>query len=122
MKRNRPSDKTVLIAIGVVIVFAFKLCRREHTEPADRWEDGSRISLPVFSGSSVSGPSSDTLQNVSGGTEHSRQRPSNRQERDLWNRRNMTMDGDGDINPADADPTEYDLMQEDPDLYDFNAD
>lgn len=122
MKRNRPSDKTVPIAIGVVIVFAFKLCRREHTEPADRWEDGSRISLPVFSGSSVSGPSSDTLQNVSGGTEYSRQRPSNRQERDLWNRRNMTMDGDGDINPADADPTEYDLMQEDPDLYDFNAD
>ena len=122
MKRNRPSDKTVLIVIAVVIVFAFKLCRREHTEPADRWEDGSRISLPVFSGSSVSGPSSDTPQHVSGGTEYSRQRPSNRQERDLWNRRNMTMDGDGDINPADADPTEYDLMQEDPDLYDFNAD
>lgn len=112
----------MFIVIAVVIVFAFKLCRREHTEPADRWEDGSRISLPVFSGSSVSGPSSDTLQNVSGGTEHSRQRPSNRQERDLWNRRNMTMDGDGDINPADAAPTEYDLMQEDPDLYDFNAD
>lgn len=112
----------MFIVIAVVIVFAFKLCRREHTEPADRWEDGFRISLPVFSGSSVSGPSSDTLQNVSGGTEYSRQRPSNRQERDLWNRRNMTMDGDGDINPADADPTEYDLMQEDPDLYDFNAD
>lgn len=112
----------MFIVIAVVIVFAFKLCRREHTEPADRWEDGSRISLPVFSGSHVSAPSSDTLQNVSGGTEHSRQRSSNRQERDLWNRRNMTMDGDGDINPADADPTEYDLMQEDPDLYDFNAD
>lgn len=122
MKRNRPSDKTVLIVIAVVIVFAFKLCRREHTEPADRWEDGSRISLPVFSDRPSAGPDSDTLRGTSGGTEHSRQRPSNRQERDLWNRRNMTMDGDGDINPADADPTEYDLMQEDPDLYDFNAD
>lgn len=43
-------------------------------------------------------------------------------ESDLWNRPNMTMDGDGDINPADAEPTEYDLMQEDPDLYDFIAD
>lgn len=62
MKRNRPSDKTVLIVIAVVIVFAFKLCRREHTEPADRWEDGSRISLPVFSGSHVSAPSSDTCR------------------------------------------------------------
>ena len=43
-------------------------------------------------------------------------------ESDLWNRPNMTMDGDEGINPADAEPTEYDLMQEDPDLYDFNAD
>ena len=34
----------------------------------------------------------------------------------------MTMDGDEGINPADAEPTEYDLMQEDPDLYDFIAD
>ena len=122
MKRNRPSDKTVLIVIAVVIVFAFKLCRREHTEPADRWEDGSRISLPVFSGSPVSGPSSDTLRGASGGTEHSRQRPSNRQERDLWNRRNMTMDGDGDIKPDYEAPPEYELKQEAPDLYDFNAD
>lgn len=43
-------------------------------------------------------------------------------ESDLWNRPNMTMDGDEGINPADAEPTEYDLMQEDPDLHDFIAD
>ena len=49
-------------------------------------------------------------------------RRSHKVEEDLTTRKNMTMDGDGDINPADADPTEYDLMQEDPDLYDFNAD
>ena len=43
-------------------------------------------------------------------------------ESDIWNRPNMTMDGDEGINPADAEPTEYDLMYEDPDLYDFIAD
>lgn len=54
----------------------------------------------------------------------SRQSParSSYTESDLWNRPNMTMDGDEGINPADAEPTEYDLMQEDPDLYDFIAD
>lgn len=51
----------MFIVIAVVIVFAFKLCRREHTEPADRWEDGSRISLPVFSDRPGTGPDSDTL-------------------------------------------------------------
>lgn len=43
-------------------------------------------------------------------------------EMDLWSRPNMTMDGDGDINPWDIDPTEYDLKYEDPDLYEFIAD
>ena len=41
---------------------------------------------------------------------------------DLWNRKNMTMDGEEGINPWDAEQTEYDLMYEDPDLYDFIAD
>ena len=40
----------------------------------------------------------------------------------LLHRRNMTMDGEEGINPWDVDPTEYDLMYEDPDLYDFIAD
>ena len=43
-------------------------------------------------------------------------------EYDLWNRPNMTMDGEEGINPWDAEQTEYDLMYEDPDLYDFIAD
>ena len=43
-------------------------------------------------------------------------------EYDLLHRRNMTMDGEEGINPWDVDPTEYDLMYEDPDLYDFIAD
>lgn len=43
-------------------------------------------------------------------------------EYDLWNRKNMTMDGPEGINPWDAEQTEYDLMYEDPDLYDFIAD
>lgn len=43
-------------------------------------------------------------------------------EYDLWNRRNMTMNGEEGINPWDIDQTEYDLMYEDPDLYDFIAD
>ena len=34
----------------------------------------------------------------------------------------MTMDGEEGINPWDAEQTEYDLMYEDPDLYDFIAD
>ena len=38
------------------------------------------------------------------------------------NRPNMTMDGEEGINPWDIEPTEYDLMYEDPDLYDFIAD
>ena len=45
-----------------------------------------------------------------------------RTEYDLWNRPNMTMDGEEGINPWDAEQTEYDLMYEDPDLYDFIAD
>ena len=40
----------------------------------------------------------------------------------LLHRRNMTMDGEEGINPWDIDQTEYDLMYEDPDLYDFIAD
>lgn len=43
-------------------------------------------------------------------------------ELDPLNRPNMTLDGDKGINPAEIDPTEYDLMYEDPDLYDFIAD
>ena len=43
-------------------------------------------------------------------------------ESDLWNRPNLTMDGDERINPADADTTEYDLMQEDPDCTALQAD
>lgn len=45
-----------------------------------------------------------------------------RTEYDLWNRPNMTMDGEEGINPWDVEQTEYDLMYEDPDLYDFIAD
>ena len=43
-------------------------------------------------------------------------------ELDPLNRPNMTMDGEEGINPWDIEPTEYDLMHEDPDLYDFIAD
>lgn len=43
-------------------------------------------------------------------------------EYDLWNRKNMTMDGEEGINPWDVEQTEYDLKYEDPDLYDFIAD
>ena len=37
-------------------------------------------------------------------------------------RKNVTLDGWEGVNPADAEQTEYDLMYEDPDLYDFIAD
>lgn len=47
---------------------------------------------------------------------------SDKVEYDLWNRKNMTMDGEEGINPWDVEQTEYDLMYEDPDLYDFIAD
>ena len=40
----------------------------------------------------------------------------------LTTRKNMTMDGEEGINPWDVEQTEYDLMYEDPDLYDFIAD
>lgn len=43
-------------------------------------------------------------------------------ELDPLNRPNMTMDGEEGINPWDIEPTEYDLMHEDPNLYDFIAD
>ena len=36
--------------------------------------------------------------------------------------KNVTLEGWDGINPADVEPTEYDLMYEDPDLYDFIAD
>ena len=49
-------------------------------------------------------------------------RRSRKVEEDLLTRKNMTMDGWEDIDVWDVDPTEYDLMYEDPDLYDFIAD
>ena len=47
---------------------------------------------------------------------------SDKVEYDLWNRPNLTMDGEEGINPWNIEQTEYDLMYEDPDLYDFIAD
>lgn len=41
---------------------------------------------------------------------------------DLLSRKNMTLEGETDVNIWDVEPTEYDLMHEDPDLYDFIAD
>ena len=49
-------------------------------------------------------------------------RRSRKVEEDLTTRKNMTMDGGEGINPWDVEQTEYDLMYEDPDLYDFIAD
>lgn len=49
-------------------------------------------------------------------------RRSRKVEEDLTTRKNMTMDGEEGINPWDVEQTEYDLMYEDPDLYDFIAD
>lgn len=37
-------------------------------------------------------------------------------------RKNVTLEGWDGVNPADMEPTEYDLNYEDPDLYDFIAD
>ena len=37
-------------------------------------------------------------------------------------RKNVTLEGWDGVNPADVEPTEYDLNYEDPDLYDFIAD
>ena len=45
-----------------------------------------------------------------------------RNELDPLHRRNLTLEGETDVNIWDIDPTEYDLMHEDPDLYDFIAD
>lgn len=42
--------------------------------------------------------------------------------RKYQHRKNVTLDGWEGVNPADAEQTEYDLMYEDPDLYDFIAD
>ena len=41
---------------------------------------------------------------------------------DLLSRKNMTLEGETDVNIWDVEPTEYDLKYEDPDLYDFIAD
>lgn len=40
----------------------------------------------------------------------------------LLSRKNMTLEGKTDVNIWNVEPTEYDLMYEDPDLYDFIAD
>ena len=42
--------------------------------------------------------------------------------RKYQHRKSVTLEGWDGVNPADVEPTEYDLMYEDPDLYDFIAD
>ena len=97
--------------VAAVLIGLGKQCRREIPTDSVNFppEVSSSRSAPLRQGEASPCP---------------RQSParSSYTESDLWNRPNMTMDGDESINPADAEPTEYDLMQEDPDLYDFIAD
>ena len=90
--------------VAVVLIGLGKQCHREAPV------NGTKKYFPPEVSSSHSAP----LRQSPARSSHT--------ESDLWNRPNMTMDGDEGINPADAEPTEYDLMQEDPDLHDFIAD
>lgn len=97
--------------VAAILIGLGKQCRREVPT------DGANFPPEVSSSHNAplrQGEASPCLQQGSS--------PPSYTESDLWNRPNMTMDGDEDINPADAEPTEHDLMQEDPDLHDFIAD
>lgn len=99
--------------VAAMLIGLGKQCRREN--PANRTKE---YSSPEVS-SSRNAPLRQEEASPSPRQDPAR---SSYTESDLWNRPNMTMDGDEGINPADAEPTEYDLMQEDPDLHDFIAD
>ena len=99
--------------VAVVHIGLGKQCHREAPV------NGTKEYFPPEASSSRSAPL--RLREASPCPRQSPARSSHT-ESDLWNRPNMTMDGDEGINPADAEPTEYDLMQEDPDLHDFIAD
>ena len=97
--------------VAAVLIGLGKQCRREI--PTDS------VNFPPEVSSSRSAP---LRQGEASPCPRQGSSPPSYTESDLWNRPNMTMDGDEGLNPADAEPTEYDLMQEDPDLYDFIAD
>ena len=99
--------------IAVVLIGLGKQCHREAPV------SGTKEYFPPEVSSSRSAP---LRQGEASPCPRQGSSPPSYTESDLWNRPNMTMDGDEGINPADAEPTEYDLMQEDPDLYDFIAD
>ena len=108
-----------LLGYLVAALILYGLCSRPS--PAPSAEDRPKSSR-TFYPSETSAHETPPRQGVAKPLRQEEKAMPARTEDDLLNRPNMTMDGDKGINPWDAEPTEYDLMYEDPDLYDFIAD
>lgn len=115
--KNKRKSYLAYIAAAIVICALAKQCVRQ---PPHQLLEEPRTYYHTPSGS----PSPDTpfREDQSCPLPQKETSPTSGNELDPLNRPNMTLDGDKGINPAEIDPTEYDLMYEDPDLYDFIAD
>lgn len=115
MKNNRKSYLAYLLAAIIVCALA-KQCI--HRPPRQMQEEPRTYYHAPESPS----PNAPVREEKSYPLPHRETSPASGNELEPLNRPNMTLDGDEGINPAEIDPTEYDLMYEDPDLHDFIAD
>ena len=108
-----------LLGCLVAILILYGMCKKPSTAPfGEDTPESSRTFYPPETETYETPPRQEKTKSL-----HRKEssKPM-RTESDLWNRPNMTMDGEEGINPWEAEQTEYDLMYEDPDLYDFIAD
>lgn len=116
MKNNRKSYLAYIVAALVICALA-KQCIRQ---PPGQTQEEPR--MYYHNPSDNPSPSAPLREGKPKTLSRKKTPPASGTELDPLNRPNMTLDGDKGINPADAEQTEYDLMQEDPDLHDFIAD